>query len=79
MNLITTLGLVIAIATSLTGVSAVSSLRGVADTFEDQVAVALGGHQKNVSGGTLSLSTNFVKRSDFRRLVRNKLPGMVGR
>merc|ERR1719310_2394980 len=44
MNLITTL--VIAIATSLTGVSAVSSLRGVADTFEDQVAVALGGHRK---------------------------------
>merc|ERR1719215_2046046 len=42
MNLIFTL----AIAISLTGASAVSSLRGVADTFEDQEAVALGGHQK---------------------------------
>ena len=47
----------LAIAASLTGVSAVSSLRGVADTFEDQVAVALGGHKKqDVSGRTLSLS-----------------------
>ena len=47
MNLIFTL----AIATSLTGVSTASSLRGVVETFEDQVAVALGGHQKqDVSG-----------------------------
>lgn len=47
MNLIFTL----AIAISLTGASAASSLRGVADMFEDQVAVALGGHKKqNVSG-----------------------------
>lgn len=43
MNLIFTLAIATA---SLTGVSAASSLRGVADTFEDQVAVALGGHQK---------------------------------
>jgi len=42
MNLIFTL----AVATSLTGVSTASSLRGVVETFEDQVAVALGGHQK---------------------------------
>ena len=47
MNLIFTL----AVATSLTGVSTASSLRGVVETFEDQVAVALGGHQKqDVSG-----------------------------
>ena len=39
----------LAIATSLTGVSAVSSLRGVAGTFEDQAAVALGDYQ-GVSG-----------------------------
>ena len=62
MNLITTLGLVIAIATSLTGVSAVSSLRGVADTFEEQVAVALGGHKKqDVSGEILSLSRSSLR------------------
>ena len=47
MNLIFTL----AVATSLTGASTASSLRGVVletlETFEDQVAVALGGHQKS--------------------------------
>ena len=58
MNLFFTL----AIATSLTGVSAVSSLRGVADTFEEQVAVALGGHKKqDVSGEILSLSRSSLR------------------
>ena len=52
MNLIFTL----AIATSLTEVSAVSSLRGVAGTFEDQVAVADGYTIHDVSGEILSLS-----------------------